>query len=268
MGLGRGRSADPDGSSERRANNQGARPSGARWLSLDPRTDSREASTSFPLRPTSIKTCTPRSTPRRGAPEYNEKTTPRADKDVTFCPSLWGGKDWESASYDPKNRLLIIPANDNICGRVVGEKEPLDRRPAVAGSGGRKARPEPADQAELHGRTAGLGSGRQQKVWSYKFPNQLFASAMATGGDLVFVGGTNDRNFRAFNAKNGELLWQFKTNSGIRAGRLRTRSTARSTSLSSRAGAWMLSACKMPCRSSASASPRMCRKAASCGSSR
>ncbi|RPI39670.1 MAG: PQQ-dependent dehydrogenase, methanol/ethanol family, partial [Hyphomicrobiaceae bacterium] len=57
-----------------------------------------------------------------------------------------------------------------------------------------------------------------KKVWSYKFPNQLFASAMATGGDLVFVGGTNDRYFRAFNAKNGELLWQFKTNSGIMGG--------------------------------------------------
>ena len=37
----------------------------------------------------------------------------------------------------------------------------------------------------------------------------------ATAGDLVFVGGTNDRKFRAFNAKTGELLWEQKTNSGI-----------------------------------------------------
>lgn len=41
---------------------------------------------------------------------------------------------------------------------------------------------------------------------------------MATGGDLVFVGDTNDRYFRAFSTKNGELLWQFKTNSGISGG--------------------------------------------------
>ena len=34
-------------------------------------------------------------------------------------------------------------------------------------------------------------------------------------GDLVFVGGTNDWYFRAFNAKTGELLWEQKTNSGI-----------------------------------------------------
>jgi alcohol dehydrogenase (cytochrome c) len=29
------------------------------------------------------------------------------------------------------------------------------------------------------------------------------------------LGGTNDRNFRAFDAKSGSVLWEFKTNSGI-----------------------------------------------------
>jgi alcohol dehydrogenase (cytochrome c) len=33
----------------------------------------------------------------------------------------------------------------------------------------------------------------------------------------VFNGGTNDRMFRAFDARTGEQLWQFKTNSGIMA---------------------------------------------------
>ena len=50
----------------------------------------------------------------------------------------------------------------------------------------------------------------------YTFPkSQLFASVTATAGGLVFVGGTNDRMFRAFDAKTGELLWEQKTNSGI-----------------------------------------------------
>jgi alcohol dehydrogenase (cytochrome c) len=31
----------------------------------------------------------------------------------------------------------------------------------------------------------------------------------------MFVGGTNDRAFRAFDAKAGELVWQQKMNSGI-----------------------------------------------------
>lgn len=38
---------------------------------------------------------------------------------------------------------------------------------------------------------------------------------LATGGGLVFAGGTNDRYFRAFDARNGEILWQQRTNSGV-----------------------------------------------------
>src|SRR5437867_11434553 len=40
---------------------------------------------------------------------------------------------------------------------------------------------------------------------------------MTTCGGLVFNGGTNDRYFRAFDASTGEVLWQFRTNSGITA---------------------------------------------------
>ena len=38
---------------------------------------------------------------------------------------------------------------------------------------------------------------------------------VTTAGGLVFAGGTNDRNFRAFDAGTGKVLWQFTTNSGI-----------------------------------------------------
>jgi alcohol dehydrogenase (cytochrome c) len=42
-----------------------------------------------------------------------------------------------------------------------------------------------------------------------------WGSMMATGGRLVFTGGTNDRKLHAFDAQNGKLLWEFPTNSGI-----------------------------------------------------
>ena len=38
---------------------------------------------------------------------------------------------------------------------------------------------------------------------------------LATGGGLVFSGGTNDRMFRAFDASTGKVLWEFPTNSGV-----------------------------------------------------
>ncbi|HJL61650.1 MAG TPA: PQQ-binding-like beta-propeller repeat protein, partial [Pseudomonadales bacterium] len=44
------------------------------------------------------------------------------------------------------------------------------------------------------------------KVWSQKFKSQNWGPVLATAGNLVFMGGTNDRKFRAFNAKTGKLL--------------------------------------------------------------
>ena len=48
-----------------------------------------------------------------------------------------------------------------------------------------------------------------KKVWSHPFANsQLWGPVLATGGGLVFMGGTNDRYFRAFDASTGKVLWQ------------------------------------------------------------
>ena len=40
---------------------------------------------------------------------------------------------------------------------------------------------------------------------------------LATGGGLVFSGGTIDRKFHAFDATTGKLLWEYPANSGILA---------------------------------------------------
>lgn len=54
-----------------------------------------------------------------------------------------------------------------------------------------------------------------EKVWSVSFESHNWGPVLATAGDLVFMGGTNDRYFRAFDARSGELLWRLRTNSGI-----------------------------------------------------
>ncbi len=40
---------------------------------------------------------------------------------------------------------------------------------------------------------------------------------LATAGGLVISGGTNDRKVRAFDAKDGKMLWEFPTSSGVEA---------------------------------------------------
>ena len=43
----------------------------------------------------------------------------------------------------------------------------------------------------------------------------MWGSLLTTAGGLVFGGGTNDREFRAFDAISGKELWRFRTNSGV-----------------------------------------------------
>src|SRR5438132_1308049 len=55
-----------------------------------------------------------------------------------------------------------------------------------------------------------------KRAWSHQFPDSMnWGGIVTTAGGLVFAGGTNDRNFRAFDAGTGKVLWQFTTNSGI-----------------------------------------------------
>jgi alcohol dehydrogenase (cytochrome c) len=153
--------------------------------------------------------------PKTGRPEYDPARVPAVGKTVSFCPSLWGGKDWPSASYSSSTGLLYIPAIDNMCGSLTGESKPLIEGQLWLGADIDRldlSVPRPVPHlGELQAWDVAAG----KKVWSHKFPQQLFASVLSTAGDLVFVGGTSDRYLRAFNAKTGELLWQHKTNSGI-----------------------------------------------------
>jgi alcohol dehydrogenase (cytochrome c) len=41
-----------------------------------------------------------------GRPIVNPEHKPVMGKRVEFCPSLWGGKDWPSAAYSPKTKLV------------------------------------------------------------------------------------------------------------------------------------------------------------------
>ena len=154
--------------------------------------------------------------PETGRPVVDPAHKPVVGKRVEFCPSLWGGKDWPSAAYSRKTGLVYVPANENFCGGFSGEKVPL-----VPGQLWLGTKPEDIGLsvragADHFGELQAWDPVTGKKAWSHNFAkSQLFASVTATAGDLVFAGGTNDRNFRAFDAKTGDVLWEQKTNSGI-----------------------------------------------------
>ena len=150
-----------------------------------------------------------------GRPAYDETKKPRVGKPATFCPSHWGGKDWPPAAFSPRTRLLYVPANDNVCATLGGVEE--DYRPGRTFMG--------ADtetftlvldpKAESVGELQAWNVDTFEQAWRVPFASQNWGPVLATAGDLVFMGGTSDRYFRAFDAKTGAVLWQQRTNSGI-----------------------------------------------------
>jgi alcohol dehydrogenase (cytochrome c) len=151
--------------------------------------------------------------PRTGRPDIDPEHKPATGRTAHFCPSLWGGKDWPPMAYSPQTRLLYIPANDNLCGSLTGE--PVRYTPGQRFTGATSTL-YAVPGAEYIGELQAWDLSKGEKVWSYRFPrSQNWGPVLATGGGLVFMGGTNDRYFRAFDARTGELLWEQRLNSGV-----------------------------------------------------
>ena len=154
--------------------------------------------------------------PISGRPTYDESKKPKTGVGAHFCPSHWGGKDWPPAAFNPKTRLLYVPANDNVCAFMIGEEIEYREGREFMGTDWEESRLELTPEADSYiGELQAWHVDLRKKVWSYQFKNQNWGPVLATAGNLVFLGGTSDRYFRAFNAKNGRLLWQQRTNSGI-----------------------------------------------------
>ncbi len=164
--------------------------------------------------------------PETGRPSYVEARTPGTNKSVTFCPSLWGGKDWPPEAYNPDTGLFYIPAHENLCSEFGGvpieEREPGELYIGVPIdvilSSLRFHESVDTSKPVPIGKLQAWDLNKGEKVWEHDFHDTPYwGPILSTGGNLLFTGGTNDRKFRALNAANGDLLWEYPTNSGVTA---------------------------------------------------
>jgi alcohol dehydrogenase (cytochrome c) len=141
-------------------------------------------------------------------------------KAVDFCPSLWGGKDWPPEAWNPKTGLFYIPANNNLCASLPAADEVKYKKgdlyigypiEGVLSSLRYKDGKKPDHIGELQ--AWDLKTGKM--AWVHKFDGVIWAPLLTTAGNLVFTGGANDRQFRAFDATTGKVLWQQTMPSGV-----------------------------------------------------
>ena len=152
--------------------------------------------------------------PKTGRPDVDPDHKPGTGKQATFCPSLWGGKNWPPVAFSPKTRLLYIP----------GERKPLRDDDRRARDVCRRASDTSARPTRFRSRKAPTTSARCRRGTSTRASacgptptrrRRTGARCSRPAAGWCSRGGTNDREFHAFDAKNGKLLWKFPTNSGI-----------------------------------------------------
>jgi len=152
--------------------------------------------------------------PRTGRPDVDPARKPGTGKRAeNICPSHWGGKNWPPIAFSPKTRMIYIPANENLCDTITGAKVAYEPGSRFIGATTALALVPGADHV---GEVQAWNVDTGMRAWTHTYPTSAnWGSMLATGGGLVFSGGTNDRKLHAFDAATGALLWEFPTNSGI-----------------------------------------------------
>ena len=147
---------------------------------------------------------------RTGRPiEVPEKRTSSAKNTKRICPSAMGGKNQGPVAYSPRTGLLYVSTN-NLCMDYEGVEVKYQAGQPYVGAIVVSSPGPGGNRGEFIAWDPGTG----KKVWGLKENLAAWGGAVATAGDVVFYG-TMEGWLKAVHAKTGELLWKFKTPSGI-----------------------------------------------------
>jgi PQQ-dependent dehydrogenase (methanol/ethanol family) len=147
---------------------------------------------------------------KTGKPIENpEKRTSASKNTKDICPSAMGGKNQQPVAYSPRTNLFYVPTN-NLCMDYEGVQVKYQAGQPYVGAIV-VSHPGPGGN---RGEFMAWDPTTGKKVWGIKEGLSNWGGALATGGDVVFYG-TMEGWLKGVNAKTGEVLWKFKTPSGI-----------------------------------------------------
>ena len=159
-----------------------------------------------------------------GRPVETEYADYQSNGGSYIWPSPYGAHNWQPMSFSPKTGLMYIPVQ-NIPHYFSGQKtveyrvnrwntgvdlnESRDPLSWVAG--------QASADALISGELLAWDPINQKPAWKVPHPSPSNGGILSTAGDLVFQGMGNG-TFAAYDADNGDALWQYQSNSAVLAG--------------------------------------------------
>lgn len=159
---------------------------------------------------------------------YGPAFTPLDVKKTIILPGLFGGFSWAGASFDPETGMLYANTNNiprvmNLIPtpgkpwpyRISGYDRFVDQEgyPAVKPPWGLLNAID-VSRGQISWKTT---LGEFAELTARGVPptgTENLGGTIVTAGGLIFIGGSKDEKFRAFDKTNGKMLWEYKLPAG------------------------------------------------------
>ena len=155
------------------------------------------------------------SSAQYGYPQIDSKFSTKGKSENTVisnvCPSTLGAKNQQPASYSPKNDLFFVPMNQICMDWEVFHVKYVKGQHYKGGTHTTYA------VKNSHGGAGNFISWNNSTgkiIWSIPETFPVWSGALSTSGDIVFYG-NYEGYLKAVNSLTGELLYKFKTPTGI-----------------------------------------------------
>ena len=145
-------------------------------------------------------------------------------------PSFLGGHNWHPMSFSQETELVYIPAqiiaspyvSPGEAFRLEDEEGNPQLKSLAANLGTDMSKPTPPNDKDIKAEIRKLVSGHllawdpvaQEEVWRHEFDGAWNGGVLSTAGGLVFQGNYNG-GFAAYDARNGEKLWERDAQTGV-----------------------------------------------------
>ena len=144
-----------------------------------------------------------------GAATVNaEKTFSRAGQQLLICPSTSGGKNYPAGTYSPLTGLMYYPLqNTCMMSTSAAEEQSLDDLYAI------RNRVQITPGTDNVGTIEAISVETGATAWKFEQRAGVL-SLISTGGEVLFGGDVNGR-FRAYDQRNGDVLWEVNLGAAV-----------------------------------------------------